>query len=140
VQAAGDLPKILQHASHFGHCALQPLGQLAGSRCRLRLLQLQDERDQPLLGAVVQIALDPAAGGIADGHDPRPGRGQLGLGLRVGDRGRGQLGEAGQPRLGSSWAGRRSSCSTSQARSGPSRTAAPIWVSSSAREALTVTR
>jgi len=26
---------------------------------------------QPLLGAVMQIALDPAAGGIADGHDPR---------------------------------------------------------------------
>ena len=97
MQAAGDLPQLLQHASHLGHRALQPLGQFVGSRRhrRLRLLQPQAERDQPLLGAVVQIALDPGAGGIVDGHDPRPGRGQLGLGLRVGDRGGGQFGEAG---------------------------------------------
>src|SRR6185437_12771117 len=102
VQAAGNLPHLLQHASHLDHRALQPLGQLIGSwrHRRPRLLQAKAERDQPLLGAVVQIALDPAAGGIVDGHDPRPGGGQLGLGLRVGDRGGGQIGKAGQPRLG----------------------------------------
>jgi hypothetical protein len=44
----------------------------------------------------VQIALDSAPGGIGGGHDPRPGRGERGLGLGVGDGGRDQLGEAGQ--------------------------------------------
>ena len=85
VQATSDLPQFLKHASHPGQRAFRPLGQFAGSRrdrC-LRLCQLQAESDQPLLGAVMQIALDPATGGIADGHNPRPGSGQLGLCLCV---------------------------------------------------------
>ena len=102
VDAAGDLAQLLQHVVHLGDRALQPLGQLAGSgrRRRLRLPQLQGEGDQPLLGAVVQIALDAPARLVGGGHDPRPGGGQRGLRLGVGDRGGDQLGEAGQPRLG----------------------------------------
>jgi hypothetical protein len=50
---------------------------------RLRRAQPQGERDQPLLGAVVQVALDTAAGVIGGGHDPRPRRGELGIELDV---------------------------------------------------------
>jgi hypothetical protein len=48
----------------------------------------------------MQIALDPAAGGIADGHNPRPGSGQLGRCLCVDDRGTEHFGESGQLLLG----------------------------------------
>jgi hypothetical protein len=77
VQAAGDLAQLIQHAGQPGGHALQLLHQLTGSgRCgRLRGPQLQAKGDQPLLGAVVQVTLDPAAGGIGGGHDPRPGGG-----------------------------------------------------------------
>ena len=40
--------------------------------------QLQRDRDQPLLRAVVQIALEPAALGVAGGHDALAGRLHLG--------------------------------------------------------------
>ena len=41
------------------------------------LLQLDRERDQALLGAVVQLALDPAAIGGGGQHQPLPRRTQL---------------------------------------------------------------
>ena len=66
----------------------QPLGQLAqlvdrplvssvdravevGARLVLDVAQLESDRDQPLLCAVVQVALDPPALRIARGDDPR---------------------------------------------------------------------
>jgi hypothetical protein len=52
-----------------------------------------------LLGAVVQVAFDAAAGGIGGGDDPGAGGGEGGLGFGVGDRGGGQFGEPGQPSL-----------------------------------------
>ena len=69
-----------------------------GRRGCLGGAQVEGEGDQALLGAVVQVAFDAAAGGIGGGHDPRPGGGQGGLGFGVGDRGGGQFGEPGQPR------------------------------------------
>ena len=36
-----------------------------------------------MLGAVVQVALDAAAGLVGGGDDPRPGRGELGVELGV---------------------------------------------------------
>ena len=50
---------------------------------RLRRAQPQRQRDQPLLGAVVQVAFDPAAGVVGGGHDPRPRGGELGIQLGV---------------------------------------------------------
>jgi hypothetical protein len=47
----------------------------------LRAAQLEGERHEPLLGAVVEIALDPAPGVVGGGHDARPRRGHLRLGL-----------------------------------------------------------
>ena len=71
------------------------LAELGGHRC-LRGAQLQAERDQPLLGAVVHVALDPPTRLIRGGHDPGSGRSHLLAGLGVGDRGGQQLDEVGE--------------------------------------------
>ena len=49
----------------------------------LRHAKLQRKRDKPLLGAVVQVALDVAAGLIGGGDHPRARRGKLGIQLGV---------------------------------------------------------
>ena len=49
---------------------------------------------------VVQIAFETASGLITGRDDPGPGRGELGMCLGVGDRGRHQLRELRYPRLG----------------------------------------
>jgi hypothetical protein len=102
VQATRDLPRFLKHASHPGQRAFQLLGPVRGlpaapppaplscrprvtSRCRAPSCRLRSIRP---------------AGGIADGHNPRPGNGELGLCLCVDDRGTEQFGESGQLLLG----------------------------------------
>jgi hypothetical protein len=70
------------------------LGQLRGHG-GLGQAQLEAERDQSLLGAVVQVALDPAPGVVGGGDDPGPGRGELGAAVGVRDRCADELGEAG---------------------------------------------
>ena len=45
--------------------------------------EAQGEGDQPLLGAVVQVAFDAAAGGVGGGDDPGAGGGELGVELGV---------------------------------------------------------
>ena len=74
VQALGDLAQFLQHSRQPGGSPVQLLHRHTGpGRCRrLRGPQLEGERDQVLLGAVVQVTLDPAAGGIGRRHDPCP--------------------------------------------------------------------
>jgi hypothetical protein len=57
--------------------------------------QREAERDQALLGAVVQVAFDAAPGLVGSGDDPRAGGGELGAAVGVGDRGADGLGEAG---------------------------------------------
>jgi hypothetical protein len=64
-----------------------------GGNIGLRGARRQSERDQPLLGTVVQVALDPAAGLVRRGDDPPARGGQLRPALRIRDRGREQLGE-----------------------------------------------
>ncbi len=58
------------------------------------------QRHQPLLRAVVEVALDPAPRLVGAGDDAGPRRHQLRLRLGVGDRRRHQLGEVGQPLFG----------------------------------------
>ena len=62
--------------------------------------QFEAQRDHPLLGAVVQIALEAAAGLVSCGDDAGTRRGELRAGLRVGDRGGDEVGEIPDPRLG----------------------------------------
>ena len=62
--------------------------------------QAQRQRDEALLGAVVEVALEAAALGVAGLDDARPRGGEplarVGVGQRLGD----QLGEVAQPALG----------------------------------------
>ena len=74
VQAIGDLAQLVQDAGHLGDRARQAPRQVAGLGRRRRLCgpQLQGDGYQALLGAVVQITLEPAPGGVGGGHEPRP--------------------------------------------------------------------
>jgi hypothetical protein len=79
VDAARQLPQLLQGAGeavgHPGQLGPQ-LGPLGRHR-RLGGPQIKHQRDQPLLGAIVQVALDPPARLVAGGHDAGPGGSQL---------------------------------------------------------------
>jgi len=100
VQAAGDLPQLVQHTAQVGGRLVQLCRESVGSggHCRAhRAPQVQGEGDQALLGAVVQVAFDAPTGGVSGGHDAGAGRGERGPDLGVGDRGRDQFRETGQP-------------------------------------------
>jgi hypothetical protein len=56
--------------------------------------------DEPLLGAVVEIALETASGLVSGNDDARARCGQRRLRLGVRDGGRDELGKAGEPGLG----------------------------------------
>ena len=69
-------------------------------KVRLRRAHRQAERDEPLLRAVVEVALDPPARLVRCGDDASARRRELGLAFRVRDRGRDELGELLQSLLG----------------------------------------
>src|SRR6185312_1492646 len=79
MDAAGELAQLLgrvrqlgdRFVRHRGGC-LRGIGQLRPGRA-----QRQRDRDQALLGAVVQVAPDLATGLVLGGDDPRPLRLQL---------------------------------------------------------------
>jgi hypothetical protein len=98
VQATSDLPRFLKHASHPGQRAFQPLGPVRGlpAASPPAPLSCRPRVTGRCWALSCRFALDPAAGGIADGHNPRPGSGQLGLCLCVDDRGTEHFGESGQ--------------------------------------------
>ncbi len=100
--------ELLQFGHRVGQSrrdARQLSSQVApvGGNIGLRGARRQRERDQPLLGTVVQVALDPAAGLVRRGDDPPARGGQLRPALRVRDRGREQLGELLQATLRTEW-------------------------------------
>jgi hypothetical protein len=63
-------------------------------------LQIQAERNKPLLGPVVEVSLDPSLRFVACGDDSCAGSDQLGAGGRVRDRRRAELSEARHAQLG----------------------------------------
>ena len=82
------------------HCSTPPPARPdSGGTRGLGGAQLQSERDEPLLCAVVQVALDPVSRLVGGGDDARAGRRQLGLRLGIRDRSRDKLGELGQTLL-----------------------------------------
>ena len=96
VDAARQLAQLLERAvelnAHVGEQALR--GLWVALDARLDAAEVERERHQPLLGAVVQVALEAAAFGVLD-LDDAGGRGRqllarVGVRERVGD----QLGEA----------------------------------------------
>ena len=62
--------------------------------------ELQRQRDEALLRAVVQVALQAAALGVAGADDARARGGQLGVGIGVGERLRHEVGEVAEALLG----------------------------------------
>ena len=92
-RAAGWIPRASSRssASDWASSSLAEVDELLGvvrvlADPALDQRELQGEGHQPLLGAVVQVALDPAPLGVARGDDALAGRlqlGQPGLRLRV---------------------------------------------------------
>ena len=79
MDAPRQLPQVVQGAGEAvgDPVQLPPELGLGGRHGRLRGPQVKHQGDQPLLGAVVQVALDPPAGLVAGGHDPGPRGRQL---------------------------------------------------------------
>ena len=73
---------------------------LSDVRDGLRAAQLECHRHEPLLDAVVEVALEAPARFVRRGDQPRARGHQLGSGLGVRDRGVEQLGESGHPLFG----------------------------------------
>jgi hypothetical protein len=69
------------------------------SECPLRELERDHGVDQPLLGAVVEIADDAAAGRIGFGDEARARGGELSAAVGICDRGRHELGERAETAL-----------------------------------------
>ena len=102
MDAAGDLPQVIKHAHELRGDIVHDLGTDLATfgGCRRCRPQPQGQRDEALLGAVVQVVLDAPAGLIRGGDDPRARGHQLSPALRVRDRGGHQVGELGHPLLG----------------------------------------
>ena len=94
MDAAGDLAQLIDHA-HEPCRYVRDLGTdpAALGGCRRRRTQPEGQRDEALLGAVVQVLLDPPTGLIGCRYDPRTGGDELGPVLCVGDRGGDEVGE-----------------------------------------------
>ena len=102
MDAVGELTEIIerldQPTADVGELLVEITGlwrrELLGDR------QVERQRDESLLHSVVQVTLDAPPGLVAGCDHPRPGRGELGPGLGVGDRRRRQLGELPDAELG----------------------------------------
>ena len=96
--------QLAQLVEPLGELVLRRGQDLAGGR-RVPLELRADRRrssateHEPLLRAVVQVALEPPALGVAGLDDARARRGQLLVGVGVGERLRDELGEVAQPLL-----------------------------------------
>ena len=91
-------------SSPFASCSCAAASVLAGGgrillQRRADHAQVERQRDEPLLRAVVQVALEPPALGIADLDDPRARRGELLEGVGVGQPLGDEVGEVAQPLL-----------------------------------------
>src|SRR5262249_57551658 len=73
MEAAGELSYLLEDRLDLPRHPLEPLvgAPQFGRDRRLQGLKVEAERDQPLLGAVVQVALDPPPRLVAGRDDAR---------------------------------------------------------------------
>jgi hypothetical protein len=102
VDAARGLKKLVQRTGHPGDGVAELDTEVieVGRHHRLRHAQPERQRDQPLPGALVQVPLDASAHVEPGRHDPGPRGVELCPSFRVGDGGRYDLCELGQPLLG----------------------------------------
>jgi hypothetical protein len=74
MDAASEVTQLLQRGGELGASLREQLFLLGAGRQETREQpQPHRERDEPLLGAVVEIALEPPAGTVGGGHQPRAG-------------------------------------------------------------------
>ena len=102
VSTAGWMPRASSRSSSSATSAprRRARGRASSRVAARRQPQHQRERHEPLLRAVVQVALQPPALGVARRDDAGARGGELRARLRVGQRLRGQLGEVRDPLLG----------------------------------------
>ena len=95
MDAAGQLAQLREAAAEFvlGLGQDLPRGLRVAVELRGDHAQLERHRDEALLGAVVQVALEPHAFGVADLDEARPRCGQLLVGVGIGQGLRDELGE-----------------------------------------------
>ena len=98
---ASELAELLECGVELG-ARDRELARRRGVRLETRLEtpEAQRQRDEPLLGAVVKVALDPSARRVRGLDDPRSRGGQLLTRIHVRERRGDELGEAADPRLG----------------------------------------
>ena len=111
MDAAGQLAQLLERVLELLASRGQVLAGTAGIGLEAPLdhAQLQRERHEPLLGAVVEIALQPPALGVAGLHDARARASELVVGVGVGQGLRDELGEVRQAPLRAARPGRSDS-------------------------------
>ena len=102
VDAAGQLPELVERAGQaVRHAGQRPLRlDLMWRHSFLGGAQLQAQRDQALLDAVVEVAFDAAARLVGGGDHAGAGGGELGPAHGVRDGGGHELREAHDPGLG----------------------------------------
>ena len=118
MDAAGQLAQLVEPLGEL----LLRRGQELARRGRVLLerradhAQVERDRHEPLLRAVVEVALEPPALGVAGLDDARARGGELLVGVGVGERLRDQVGEVAQPLLERPRAAARPSGSPRRAR------------------------
>jgi hypothetical protein len=70
MDAPRDLPELVNHRDEIVCDVGKLLPWAAGRGAGCRLARLERQRDEPLLDAVVEVALDPAPGCVGRGDDP----------------------------------------------------------------------
>ena len=102
MEPACELAQLLEPGVELAGGVLEQLGRLLPVLVELRLgdTEQQRRRDEPLLGAVVQVALEPPALLVAGPDDAGARRLQVLAGLRARDGERDEVAERGEPELG----------------------------------------
>src|SRR5262249_56453502 len=107
VNPAGELPELFERLIELAVCGGEERPDGFGVRAQARLDQpkLERQRDESLLGAVVQISLQAPALGVARLDDPDTRRRELPVGVGVRERLRNEPGEVGEgpPRARGQW-------------------------------------
>ena len=100
MQPAGELAQLLEAGAELVRGVVEQLGVSGSAHPGARHPQHQRERDEPLLRAVVQVALEPPALLVAGLDEPRARGDQVRARLRARHRQRHQLAELPEPVLG----------------------------------------
>jgi hypothetical protein len=96
VQPGDEVPQFVQPLPGRlqGGAQVVDRGERVYAHALVGQLEVDQRDDQPLLGPIVDVTLEPAPGLVTGGNDPRSGCDELGPSLGVGHRDSSQLGQA----------------------------------------------